>query len=112
MKASNEELRKVRSAHTSVLHYQTMLFADFHKFRKLDAVHGLNDPVVVEFKKRITSSKTIGGMRQLYIDSACGLWTDVLEKVYALWEDDGYIRMLGLASDGRKTAEQLRDQRL
>ena len=51
VQASNEELRKVRSAYTSVLHYQTMLFADFHKFRKLDAVHGLNDPIVVEFKK-------------------------------------------------------------
>ena len=35
----------------------------------------------------------------------------MLDRVYALWEDDGYIRMLGLASDGHRTAEQLREQR-
>ena len=64
---------------------------------------------MVEFKQRITSGKTIPGIKDFYIAMASGLWSSVIDRVWALWDDDGFIGKLAIGQDGERSEAQHSD---
>jgi len=101
VKASNEELSKVRKKRKNTLDFSTWVYSDNMKSRELDCIYHAKQALIVWFKKGLSTHKTIIGNRDFHSELVKGNLGKVVTTTFGHLEDQGVLHGLQLLSNGR-----------
>ena len=96
VKASNEELKRVRASYRNGVEFSAWLFCDVHRFRRIDTTTLLEDPIVQLFQLGLTKHKTIQGHKDFLISMSNGELSKAVGKVWEIFQSTAFSEELEL----------------